>query len=129
MARNALRYVPVIAVLCWASLPVTLVNASQLSGPRIEKTLSGNSVIHPDFGCVYFDPKGITKIITRNGSVRQGRWGVLGDLYYSNASCSIQGCKLTGKYPNFVFERTDGGYAQPVMLVPGNHCDQDATIS
>ena len=129
MTQWTLRSLLALGALLLTFQMVHAEEVKPLSGSQIKTMLSGNSVVDPGFGCVYFDPAGDTNIVTLNGVERQGRWGVLGDLYYSNAACGVDGCNLKGSYPNFVFERTSGGYSQPVLLLQGNHCDKDGTVS
>ena len=102
---------------------------SVLNGEQIRQTLSGNSIIHPDIGCVYYRPDGTTRIVGQGGLYSNGKWGVRGDLYYSSGQCGTTGCRLTGSYPSFTFQRTDGGYAQKVMLIRGNYCEKDGILS
>lgn len=107
----------------------TAAAAQELNGARIRQLLSGNSIIHPGFGCVFFRRDGTARIVGQGGVAGEQRWEVRDDLYYSTGQCGIVGCRLTGEYPSFTFRRTDGGYEQPVILVRGNHCEKNGIIS
>lgn len=93
------------------------------------KLLTGNSAIHPAFGCLYFRDDGVTVQLPRGGEPRHGRWGAMEGLYYSSGQCGTIGCKIEGEFPELVFKRVDGGYKQPAMIVPGNHCEKNAVFT
>jgi len=115
--------------LLLAALPATLA-AAELKGEEMRSTLTGNSIVNPDFGCVFYQADGTTRIVGQaGGEVAIGNWAVKGDLYYSSGQCGLAGCSLSGDYPDFTFRRTDGGYEQPVILIRGNHCEKDGIIS
>ena len=58
-----------------------------------------------------------------------GTWRVDGDLYFSSGQCGEVGCRFYGEYPSYVFRRIDSTYEQPVILIPGNHCERDGVLS
>lgn len=117
-----------LLVLAASFLPAWA-GSDEMSGDRLTKLLSGNSVIHPEFGCLFYRPDGTTLTVTQDGQKLDGRWSVRGDLYYSSGQCGEIGCSLTGAFPSFTFRRQDGGYEQPVMLILGNHCEKDGIVS
>lgn len=103
--------------------------ATQLSGEQMRAVLTGNSIVHPDFGCVFYGADGSMRLVSLAGEVATGTWEVRGDLYYSSGQCGTSGCSLDGEYPRFTFRRTDGGYEQAVVLIRGNYCDKDGIVS
>lgn len=117
-----------IGTIIGASLALTFgVGNAAATDPG--KLLSGHSAMHPAFGCLYFRDDGVTIQLPRGGEPREGRWGAKEGLYYSSGQCGTIGCKIEGKYPELIFKRVDGGYKQPAMLVPGNHCSKNATFT
>lgn len=103
--------------------------AAGLSGGELRSVLEGNSIVHPDFGCVFFGPDGSTRVVSRSGDVAIGTWAIRGDLYYSSGQCGTTGCSVSGRFPSFTFRREDGGYEQPVILIRGNYCEKDGIVS
>lgn len=103
-------------------------NASDLAGIQIRELLAGNSIVHPAFGCVYFNPDGSTLAVA-GGQSLAGFWRVEGDLYRSSGNCGSLGCRLSGGFPSTVFRRIDGGYVQPATVVRGNHCEKNVLVS
>ena len=105
------------------------VGASELSGEEMRSILTGNSIVNPDFGCVFYAADGTTRIVGQGGDLAIGSWAWEGDLYYSSGQCGVAGCVLSGDYPAFTFRRTDGAYEQPVILIRGNYCEKDGIVS
>lgn len=102
--------------------------AAELTGPQIVDVLLGNSIVHPEFGCAHYrDAR--TSVQVQNGEERLTNWSVTGNLYRSSGQCGEIGCTLSGTFPAYIFRRTDGGYSQPVIVVKGNYCRKDGTIS
>lgn len=99
-----------------------------LTGEEIRQTLTGNSIISPDFGCVHFAREGVANLFTY-GQVSEASWRIDGNLYFSSGQCGEIGCQFFGDYPSFVFRRVDGSYEQPVLLIIGNHCERDGIFS
>lgn len=95
---------------------------------EIRHALAGNSIVHPDFGCVFFRPDGGTEIRFQE-SLATGFWEVRDDLYFSSGRCGEVGCRLTGVYPELKFRRVDGEYEQDAIVILGNHCKRDAAVS
>ncbi len=118
-----------VVLFAGISIGVTDANASGLSSTRIGKILSGNSIVHPVFGCLFYRPDGTTLQVARSGATLEGRWRVRGDVYFSSGQCGRAGCHLVGQYPNLVFRRLDGGYEQPAHLILGNHCEKNGLFS
>lgn len=106
--RGGLLVACLVVLVAGMSIGVTDAGASGLSSTRIGKMLSGNSIIHPAFGCVHYRPNGTTLQVSRSGTTLEGRWRVRGDVYYSSGECGRTGCRLVGQYPNLVFRRLDG---------------------
>ena len=100
----------------------------ELAGEQIRNTLAGNSIVHPDFGCMFYRPDGKTDMYFQE-QLEHGTWEVRGDLYYSSGQCGEIGCHLSGTYPELIFRRIDGDYEQPVILILGNHCKKDGIVS
>ena len=94
----------------------------------ISDVLVGNSIIHPDFGCVHY-PDSRRSLIYVGDMRREGEWSVRGGLFYSSGQCGKIGCRVTGSIPNIVFERLDGGYTQSAMVMKGDYCKKDGIIS
>jgi hypothetical protein len=109
--------------------PSSLPADAPLPGAEIARTLSGNSIVHPNFGCVFYRPDGTTLQVGQGGLRAEGKWEVEGDLYFSSGSCGTAGCSLAGRFPSFVFLRTDGGYRQEAIVILGNHCEKDGVVS
>lgn len=103
--------------------------AAGLSGSELKSLLAGNSIVHPDFGCVFFEPDGTMRVVNRSGEVAAGKWAVRGDLYFSSGQCGVTGCSVSGRFPSFTFRREDGGYEQPVIMIHGNYCEKDGIVS
>ncbi|MEZ5800656.1 MAG: hypothetical protein R3D29_09530 [Nitratireductor sp.] len=119
----------IIRVLTFWLLGTSSLMAAVLSEPEMRSVLSGNSIISPDFGCVYYDPSGKSVSVIRSGEKFDGRWIIKDGLYYSNGQCGLTGCTLDGEWPSFTFNRTDGGYTQPVIVIKGNYCEKDGIVS
>lgn len=107
------------------SLPA---GAAELDGGGIRSLLTGNSIIHPDFGCVHY-PDASTSVSYSGGQEFTGAWSVKGNLYFSSGQCGEIGCILEGNAPEYVFRRVDGQYSQPVVIMKGNYCRKDGVIS
>ena len=115
----------VVAALAGAAFPAL---AGELDGPGIAALLEGNSIIHPDFGCVWYrDARSSVSYVGDQEIV--GQWSVRGDLYHSSGQCGEIGCQLAGEGDSYVFIRTDGQYRQPVLVIKGNYCRKDGIIS
>ncbi len=109
--------------------PSALPQSGALSGSEITRTLAGNSIVHPNFGCVFYRADGTTLQIAAGGVSQEGEWSVTGDLYHSSGACGEVGCTLSGTHPSYLFRRADGGYEQDVILILGNHCEKNGVIS
>jgi hypothetical protein len=98
------------------------------TGEEIRHALSGNSIVHPDFGCVFFRPDGGTEMHYQDMTDR-GFWEIRNNLYISSGRCGEVGCKLSGAYPELKFRRVDGEYEQDAIVILGNHCKKDGIVS
>ena len=123
MLRNT-----VLATMPAIVLAASAAGASELNGAQIIEMLTGNSIVHPDFGCAHYPREGRT-VHYLDGSILEGDWSVRGDIYYSNGQCGLTGCRVTGAFPEIVFRRLDGRYVQPAQIVKGNYCKRDGVIS
>ena len=119
----------VIRALAFWMLGCTPLLAATLSDSEMRAALSGNSIVSPDFGCLYYDPSGKSVTVLQSGDKIDGRWIIRDGLYYSNGQCGLTGCTLDGEWPSLTFNRTDGGYSQPVIVIKGNYCEKDGIVS
>lgn len=103
--------------------------AADLTGRQIRDALTGNSITSPDFGCVFYSRYGKTVATDGAGNFSAGEWSIEGDLYFSSGSCGTKGCTLSGDFPDLVFQRIDGRYAQPATVINGNFCEKNVIIS
>jgi hypothetical protein len=125
---KSIRYLSLFGLLALLLGPATA-GAAQLSGSEVRALLAGNSIVHPDFGCVFYLPDGSMHVVSLAGDVTTGKWAVRGDLYFSSGRCGVTGCIISGEYPSFTFRRADDGYEQPVILIRGNYCEKDGVVS
>lgn len=102
--------------------------AGELDGAGIRDLLTGNSIVHPDFGCVFYSDAS-TSVSYVEGQEIAGQWSVKGNLYFSSGQCGEIGCILDGANQDYVFRRLDGQYTQPVVVIEGNYCRKDGVIS
>ncbi len=123
-----MRISAALALLLLTALTASA-GAGQLSGAQMRTILSGNSIIHPNFGCLFFLPDGSTRQVNQSGDLTTGRWTVRDDTYYSTGQCGTTGCSISGEYPSLTFRRSDGGYEQPVTVIRGNYCEKDGIVS
>ena len=103
--------------------------ANARDGESIRHLLSGNSIVHPNFGCAFYRPDGTTLQVGRSGLSVEGRWRVRSGLYYSTGMCGGLGCRITIHYPSLTFRRVDGKYEQPALLIRGNYCEKNGLFS
>jgi hypothetical protein len=103
--------------------------AGELSGGEIQSLLSGNSIVSPEFGCLFYSRIGKTVTIDFSGNSYSGQWSVEGDRYHSSGSCGGKGCTISGTFPDITFRRDDGRYNRSVRLVKGNFCEKNVVIS
>jgi hypothetical protein len=103
--------------------------AGELSGGEIQSLLSGNSIVSPEFGCLFYSRIGKTVTIDFAGNSYSGSWSVEGDRYLSSGSCGGKGCTISGTFPDITFRRDDGRYNRSVRLVKGNYCEKNVVIS
>ncbi|MFZ1815300.1 MAG: hypothetical protein WBO55_18315 [Rhizobiaceae bacterium] len=100
-----------------------------LDGAGIRSVLEGNSMVHPNFGCVFLQKDGTFTHVAQSGEKSRGDWGVRGELYTSSGQCGSSGCQLSGTWPEYTFNRIGGGYSQTVIVIQGNHCEKDGIVS
>jgi hypothetical protein len=103
--------------------------AGELSGGEIQSLLSGNSIVSPEFGCLFYSRIGKTVTIDFAGNSYVGNWSVEGDRYHSSGSCGGKGCSISGTFPDITFRRDDGRYNRSVRLVKGNYCEKNVVLS
>lgn len=123
-----MRFIAGLMILAMSGSPASA-GPDQLNGDQLRRMLSGNSIINPEFGCVFYRPDGTTLTVAQGGQTAEGEWQVRGDRYYSSGQCGEIGCRLTGSFPSFTFQREDGGYEQNVILILGNYCEKDGIVS
>lgn len=103
--------------------------AEELSGGEIKSLLSGNSIVSPEFGCLFYSRVGKTVTIDFAGNSWEGQWSVEGDRYLSSGSCGGEGCSISASIPEITFRRADGRYNKSVRLVKGNFCEKNVVVS
>ncbi len=103
--------------------------AEELSGGEIKSLLSGNSIVSPEFGCLFYSRVGKTVTIDFAGNSFVGQWSVEGDRYLSSGSCGGKGCSISASVPEITFRRDDGRFNTSVRLVKGNYCEKNVVVS
>jgi hypothetical protein len=104
-------------------------NATELRGSEIKSLLSGNSIVSPEFGCLFYSRVGKTVTIDFAGNSYVGKWSVEGDRYLSSGSCGGKGCSISVSLPELTFKREDGRYSKSFKLVKGNYCEKNVVVS
>ncbi len=121
---------PVLAaIVLVAGLGIPATFAADMDGKQIRQTLSGNSIVSPSFGCLYYSPDGKTSTVNSSGDMFAGTWGINGNLYISSGRCGLAGCHVSGEYPEITYRSIDGEYVLPVTVVKGNFCQKNVVVS
>ncbi len=121
------RVLPALFLLLAFRVDATL--ASDLDGGQIRQMLSGNSIVSPTFGCLFYDPRGKTTTVDLSGDMTSGTWAVNGKLYISSGRCGLAGCTISGTYPDIIYRSLDGQYVLPVTVIKGNFCQKNVVVS
>jgi hypothetical protein len=95
----------------------------------IKGLLLGNSIMHPTFGCSYYETGGLATQYDKQGKVTLFRWHVANGLYYSTGRCGVSGCSVSKSNGIVDFRGNDGTYRQQALLLKGNQCDRNRKVS
>jgi len=95
----------------------------------IKSLLLGNSIMHPTFGCSFYETGDRAVQHKRNGDYDLFKWWVGEGVYFSTGACGAGGCRVYNNRGVLDFHRIDGQYQQKALLLKGNQCESNRKVS